>query len=228
MLVNEIYQGGIRALIDYDGTIFDNMVLPTGLTLQDTVDHIIFKYGDAPLFCPEPAVMKYYIAKWSARRLPIWNRFLAASTAVYNPLENYDRNESLKRTDTWGHKITTDDDLTHGETVTTDDDLINGLIVTNSVSADNATTFQNDTKSANTGTDYRDISEVHTGTDNRDIVEAHSGTDLHQDTNRIHGNIGVMSSQDMLNQELDVIVRLDLMDFIADDWHQEFNLMMYN
>lgn len=204
MFVNEIYQGGIRALIDYDGSLFDNMVLPSGVSLQDAVDHIIFKYGDAPLFCPEPAVMKYYIAKWSKRRLPIWNRFLAAATAVYDPLENYDRTEK------------TTDDFTHGHKIKTDDDLTNGLVVTNSVSADNATTFQNDTKSANSGTD------------NRDIDEQHSGTDKRVYNSNVHGNIGVMSSQDMLNQELDVIVRLDLIDFIADDFHQEFNLMMYN
>ena len=65
MLYNELHHGGIRALIDYDDTIFNNMVLPAGVDLSDVVDHILFKYGDTPLFSPEPAVMKYYISKWS-------------------------------------------------------------------------------------------------------------------------------------------------------------------
>ena len=89
MLVNEIHQGGVRALVDYDTTIFNNMVLPSGISLQDVVDHIIFKYGDTPLFSPSPAVMKYYIGEWSRRKLPLWERYKKAIELQYDPIENY-------------------------------------------------------------------------------------------------------------------------------------------
>ena len=203
MLLNELYQGGIRAIIDADNTVFDNMVVPTGVTLADVVDRILFKYGDTPLFCPEPNVMKFYIAKWSNRKLPLWNRYKDAITATYNPIENYDRKEDSKR------------HFTHGHVVTTDDDLINGLTTENQVSADNATTYQPNTKAINSGTDYRDISEKHTG------------TDLEKFENRVHGNIGVTTTQQMLNQEFDIIPRLDLIDYSADDFKIEFCLYVY-
>lgn len=252
MFVNELYQGGIRALLDWDNTLFDNMSLPDDVSLEDVVDHIIFKYGDAPLFSPDPAVMKYYITKWSARRLSQWTRFKNAIEEEYNPLENYDRTEETTDYFTHGHKVVTNDDLTHGhkvvtgddlkhgETITTDDDLTHGHTLENQISADNASTYQPDTKSINSGIDQRDISEAHSGTDERDIDETHSGKDERdvdethsgQDkrdyNSHIHGNIGVVSSQQMLQSELDLIPMLDLLDFIADDFHSEFNIMIYN
>lgn len=299
MYVNEMRQGGVRALLDYDNTLFDNMVVPSGVQLGDVVDNIIFKYGDAPLFSPDPAVMKYYIGAWSNRRLAQWERFKEAILAEYNPIENYDRHELSETSLKYGHKITTDDDVTHGhkittnddlwhghivttdddvahgetittnddlwhgETITTDDDLTHGLTVENQISADNAATYQPDNKGINSGTDQRDTSEVHSGKDERDISEAHSGTDQRdikethsgQDqrdidethsgkderdvseshsgkditgvNSHIHGNIGVTTSQQMLASELDLIPRLNLIDYITDDFHMEFCLGIY-
>ena len=209
MLVNELFQGGIRALIAYDPTIFDNFVSPEDpdgnpIPEGDIIDRIIYKYGDAPLFTPEPTVLKYYIGSWSSRRKPLWDRYYKAILEDYDPLENYNRIEK------------TTDYLTHGETVTTDDDLTNGLTVENQISADNASAYQPDSKSSNTGKDQRDITEKHEGTDKRDY-------DSH-----IHGNIGVTTSQQMLASELDLVPRLDIIDYIADDFHAEFCLMLYN
>lgn len=180
MLVNQIYQGGIKALLAYDGTIFDGMSLPDGIELQSVVDHIIYKYGDAPLAVPDPAVVKYYITAWSARRLSLWERFKTAIELEYNPLENYDRNEDY--------------------TV----EFKPGTSYEQQLSADNATTYQPDRKTIG------------------------SGTDTTTNKGHTHGNIGVTTSQQMLTSELDLIPRLDILDMIAEDWHQEFNLMMYN
>ena len=61
MFVNEMYQGGIRAILDYDNTVFDDMVLPVDpddnpVSLDLIVDMILYKYGDSPLFVPDPSV----------------------------------------------------------------------------------------------------------------------------------------------------------------------------
>lgn len=185
MFVNEMHQGGILAIIDYDPTVFDGIELPEDedgnevASLQDIVDHILYKYGNAPLFSPDPAVLKYYITSWSNRRVKIWERFYKAISAEYNPLENYDRHEKA------------------------DDDFSPGATYEQQISADNASTYQADRKSVSSGKDQRDF-------------ESH-----------IHGNIGVTTSQQMLQAEMDIAPKLDLIDFIADDWHSEFNLMLY-
>lgn len=180
MFVNELYHGGIRALLDYDPTLFDNMVVPEDMDLSEIVDHIIYKYGDTPLFSPDPSVIKYYIGRWSARRLPLWDRYKAAVEMEYNPLENYDRNEK------------------------SDNDFTPGAVYESLVSADNSSTYQPNTQSKGSG-----------GKDN-----------THYES-RIHGNIGVVTSQQMLTAELDLNPRLDVIDYIADDFKQEFCLLMY-
>lgn len=146
MFVNELHQGGIRALINYDGTIFDSMSLPEGVELQEVVDRILFKYGDTPLFTPEPAVMKYYIKQWSKRHLNQWTKFKAAIDFKYDPLYNYDRTE------------------THSETIKHNgtDNLTLGSSIENTISADNAATYQPDNKSQNSGTDSREIDSTDT------------------------------------------------------------------
>lgn len=116
MFVNQLYSGGIRALFDYDNTIFENIELPDGIDARKVIDRIIFKYGDTPIFCPDPAVIKYYIKSWSGRRKSIWERFKEVIEAEYNPIENYDRYEKGVNT------------------------------VENTISADNATTYQPDYK----------------------------------------------------------------------------------
>lgn len=167
MLVNELHQGGIRAILAYDRTVFDDMSLPDGIDLQEVVDHILFKYGDTPLFSPDPDVMKYYIGRWSRHRLTQWERFKKAVEAEYNPIENYDRYE-------------------------TGTDTVEAL-----VSADNAYDYQADGKTIRTP-------NLHT-----------------------RGNIGVTTSQQMLESELDLIPRLDVVDYIADDFKDEFCLYVY-
>lgn len=167
MFVNEMYQGGIAALLAYDDTIFDGMQLPEGITAKEVIDAIIFKYGSTPLLHPVPAVMAYYIPKWSARRLNVWERYNTAINKEYDPLNNYDRYEEGKST------------------------------AENTISADNASEYQPDSKTIVTP-------ELHT-----------------------YGNIGVTTSQQMLEAELNIVSRLDLINYIADDFRNEFCLDIY-
>ena len=223
MLVNELHQGGIRALLAYDNTIFDDMVVPEDMDPNDIIDRIIYKYGDTPLFTPDPSVIKFYIGRWSRRRLSLWERYKAAIELEYNPIENYDRTE--KETLDHGLKVS------HTGTVT---DAPSGII-TDSIdrtteqqrSADNAATYQPMDKETNTG---KSNERTFTGyqeqrTYNND--DTNSGKDI-RDVH-VHGNIGVLTSQAMLTSEVDLIRDnlLDLIDYIADDWHAEFCLLMY-
>lgn len=221
MLVPEIHHGGIRAIIAQDSTVFDNMTLPAGIALADVVDHIVYKYGDAPLFTPDPAVMKYYIAKWSGRRLPLWNRYKAAIETQYKPLDNYNMKEKNKLTH--GKKTTYSGSVTDGTSGTIkveQDDT-----TTNSIAADNSSTFQNDSQTVldgETNTSFTNYQQTRSFTNRADTD---SGTDLTEIERS--GNIGVTTSQQMLAAELDLVPRLDLIDYIATDWHDEFCLSIY-
>lgn len=203
MFVNELHQGGINALLAYDSTIFDNMVLPSGISLDDVVNNIVLKYGNTPLFIPAPEIMKFYIERWSRKRLAQWNRFKAAIEKQYNPIENYNRTEER------------DTAFTHGHTIGSNSNSSYSDLTENKISADNSTGYQADRKSDNSGGNLTNLSETHSGEDKEKIIS------------KISGNIGVTTSQQMLTSELDLIPRLNLIDYIADDFHDEFCLSIY-
>lgn len=299
-----MHQGGIRALLDYDNTIFDLMQLPEGVDLADVADHIIYKYGDAPLFSPDPDTVKFYMGRWSKRRLPLWNRYKAAIEAEYDPIENYNRHEitTLSKTGTidrdgtnsdvgsgsdsttrsgseelaktgseemakTGSETSTrngEDELSYsGSKTTTKDDT-----TTREVSAFNSGTYDPDNQETLDGeevesftnrrdtrtytdledeysfnnrkdtttfsnrkdtTTYNNITDQTTygGTTTHNIDESQTFNTTDSTTSTISGNIGVTTSQQMLEQEFEVIKKLDLIDYIATDWHQEFNMMIY-
>lgn len=227
MFVNELHQGGINALLAYDSTIFDNMVLPSGISLDEVVDNIVLKYGDTPLMIPAPEIMKFYIGRWSSKRIAQWNRFKVAIEKQYNPIENYNRTEKRTSTTDYGHNITSGESITHGHKVKTDDDLTRDLTTENQISADNASTYQADRMEINGGRDQRDLTEQHSGVDSSTGSETHSGKDSETIDSQISGNIGVTTSQQMLTSELDLIPRLNLIDYITEDFHQEFCLSIY-
>lgn len=215
MLFNELHQGGIRALLDWDDTLFDGMVLPDDINDNDTkkliVDDIILRHGDTPLFIPEPTVMKYYITSWSTRMLPIFTRMYAACTAEYNPIENYDRTEDRSETkkDTMGNTRTLNTSTATTGTNTTED----------SVSAENVTTFSPDTRSVQTP----NLTEADSGT----IGDSGNYNGSLTIKSTIHGNIGVTTSQQMLESELQLVPKLDMIRIISDSWAAEFCLAVY-
>ena len=215
MLFNELHQGGIRALLDWDDTLFAGMILPTGFDTEENrkliIDDIILRHGDTPLFIPEPSIMKYYIQSWSIRMLPVFTRMYAACTAEYNPIENYDRQEDRTETteDTMGNTRTLDTSTATTGTNTTEE----------SVSAENVNTFEPDNKTVQTP----DLDVADTGTITDDGSYDGSLTiDSH-----IHGNIGVTSSQQMLEQELELVPKLNMVRIISDSWAAEFCLAVY-
>ena len=235
MLVNELHHGGIRAVLYWDPTVFDNMQLPDDIELQDVADHILFKYGDTPLFVPDPAILKYYIGQWSKRRLPLWKRYKDAIEAEYNPLENYDRQEDV--TTTRNNKLTKSGTISDAHTGTTTDTHTgsvtteNSGTVTDKRAADNSSGWENYDQQV-PDTKVEATNDLTDETTHNDTIERTLGTTDTENggekiIGRIHGNIGVTTSQQMLTSELDLIPRLDLIDYIVDDWHAEFCLAMY-
>lgn len=217
MLFNELHQGGVRALLDWDPTLFDDMVLPEGLDDEDGVvrklitDDIILRHGDTPLFIPEPTVMKYYIQSWSLKMQPVFQRMWNACLAEYDPIENYNRSEY--RTET------TEDTMGNTRTLDTATDTTGTNTTENSVSAENVSTFEPDNKTVETP----DLNVADTGTITDD--GSYDGS-LTIDSN-IHGNIGVTTSQQMLEQELALVPKLDIIRIISDSWAAEFCLAVY-
>lgn len=217
MLFNELHQGGIRALLDWDPSLFDDMVLPEDLDDEDGIvrglikDDIILRHGDTPLFIPEPSVMKYYIKSWSTKMLPVFTRYYNACMIEYDPIENYNRNESTTISKSYSIGNTRTLNTSRGTTGT--------YTTEESVSAENVTTYSPDTKT----TETPNTSVADTGT------IADQGANVGSDTisGNIHGNIGVTTSQQMIESELALVPKLDIVRIISDSWAAEFCLAVY-
>lgn len=233
MLFNELHQGGIRALLDWDDTLFDGMVLPEGLDDEEgtvrklIVDDIILRHGDTPLFIPEPTVMKYYITSWSARMLPVFTRMWDACTIEYDPIENYNRNENATISKGNTRTLNTTEGTGNTRTLNTSTGTTGTYTTENSVSAENVTTFSPDNKTVETPN--TSVADTGTITDQGAITNTGTIADQGADviSSNIHGNIGVTTSQQMLESELALVPKLDIIRIISDSWAAEFCLAVY-
>lgn len=215
MLVNQLHQGGTRALLDFDNDLFANFTLPDEITAEETrdliIDQILLDHGDAPLAYPDPAIMKYYIGVWSKRMGPLWVRYYNAITAEYNPLENYDREED--------RTVTRDDESGNTRTLNTQQEFTGTVTTENTVSAENVSVYEPDNRTVETPNTQ--IADTGTVTD----AGTFDGSEIEH--SRVHGNIGVTTSQQMLISELDLVPRLDLIKYISDNYAAEFCLGVY-
>lgn len=92
----------VYGLWEWDNTLFDNMVLPEGLTdhRQDLISEILLDCSDFSLLYPDFDFMKMLIGVWSRNEQRIWEKMLESELIEFNPIENYDRYETLSRTTT--------------------------------------------------------------------------------------------------------------------------------
>lgn len=215
MLVNQLHQGGTRALLDWDNDLFANFTLPDEITAEETrdliIDQILLDHGDAPLVYPDPDIMKYYIGVWSKRMGPLWVRYYNAITAEYDPLENYDREED--------RTVTRDDETGNTRTLNTQQAFTGTVTTENTVSAENVSVYEPDNRTVETP----NTQTADTGT----VTDAGTFDGSEIEHSRVHGNIGVLTSQAMLLSELDLVPRLDLIKYISDNYAAEFCLGVY-
>lgn len=81
----------------YDNGLLDTLNLPSSFTTEEkqTIkDNIIISGAELELYYTDLNFFKYAVNVWSKKKVPVWTKQKEALEAQYNPLENYDRNES--------------------------------------------------------------------------------------------------------------------------------------
>lgn len=210
--------GGIISIMQYDPSLFDGMVLPGGIDKELVVDTIMQKYGDSPLDHEDPAYLKYYIPVWSKRNLDSWTKLFATLSFNYNPLENAMLDETTEET----RSIDRNQDRTG--TASTQNSGTTGVNKTaeHLVSAENASDYQPDNR--DTGTEQTTINQA-TGTDSTENTTEQTAETVKSTYNR-HGSIGVVTPQNMIQQEREVD-KFVIYDYIADSFRDTFCLLLY-
>lgn len=248
----------ILGLYNYDNTLFANMAYPTGFTADDKAtltNNLLMELAELEVVYPDVGFMKSAIGFWSAKEVMTWNRVYAAAQEEYNPIENYDRQESStdvtdgtrQHSGTDTSSTTVDNDVVHSGSDTTansgtDTTTNSGTdTTTNKIASYDSTVLQthdtSDLLHGHVASTQHGMSSTlshgeHIATDETVSGSMTHGEKIDDDitlthTSRIHGNIGVTTSQQMLEQELLVAPKLNIMNYIIESFKNRFCLMVY-
>ena len=206
-------------LYSYNPDLFDGFTPPVydGAQVfdkQDFIDNLLLETEGLEVLYSDPAFMQMAIEVWCRKQMDVWEELAATMHYDYDPIENYYRREHWTDDFTHGHKK--DTDLTHGHKITMDVEDT----TTNSVTGYNGTAFADRDKSVFSNDD----TETHSGKDTTN--ETNSGTDKDVRDGYARGNIGVTTTQQMIEAQRDV-VKFNLMDYIIDDFKTRFTLLVY-
>lgn len=228
----------LTGMLNYDDTLFNGALpyIPVGIDFSVLRETIAERCDEFELIYPDLEYLKNYkIPNFFNKHQRTFTKWIEAINIQYDPLNNYDRTEeytdeehtsgsdSRSNTTTGTHSNTTGE--THDTTRTT------GGTSQNDVYAyDSASTASPKDKRTDSGTD-RDAgssSVTDSGTTGGTLSETGSNTGSKVVTHTAHlfGNIGVTTSQQMLQSQLD-ISRWNIYEQIADLFCEEMCIMIY-
>ena len=209
----------IMGMYDYDNTIFDSLTLPEGLNKATAIDEIVLECAELECLYPSVPFLKRAVGIWSATMQSSFSRVWSAMNLEYNPIENYDRQEDETTTGTRQHS---GQDVTSGSNSDTRTISDNGSVQNKIAGFDASALVDHDS-----GTSSRSGTDSTTGTDRTELTHGEKIADAGTRTSRIHGNIGVVSSQQMLESELDLIPRLNFYKYLAEEFKRRFCILVY-
>lgn len=212
----------VIALYNYDNNLFTDLSIPDALDKPSMVDLILTECADFNVLYPDPDFFKARLATWSTRKLPIWTKLYQTTQYTYDPIANYDRTET--HTETVTHTGTdansTSNTASHTGTVQTIDTNTSTESKASYDSATLATTGQ--IGNSGNSTDTNNLTDTASGYSTRTLNLA----DSVNRSIRAVGNIGVTTTQQMIEQERD-IDKFDIYDIILNDFIDAFCVQVY-
>ena len=219
----------VEGLYNYDNTLFDGFNVPEGLVKQIAIDAILMRTRELEILYPDFTYMKNRITIWSNKYQINWKKLYDTTVLEYNPIENYDRMEDWTDTDDETSTSARDNTRNTTNTVksTSTNEVMNSVNVTDQNTAFNAG-LADHAKQITEGdtTENGSITNTETGKDTENENVNGGRTGRHTRTGRAHGNIGVTTSQQMIQSERDLVV-FNLYDIIAESFIENFCLMVY-
>lgn len=214
--------------------ILGDLVLPDGLDADLVKDNLLAETAELEVIYPDAVFMQSMIGRWSAKELPIWERLYKTTLLEYNPIENYDRMEEW--TEAEDTKKNTEADATGTSRTDTDgtstkqsntDGVINDQKY---VSAYNEIEFtpterDNNTQNEKNESEQKDVGTVSVKTSAENTTDETGNRNLLR-KGRAHGNIGVTTSQQMIEAERDVAL-YNIIDVIINSFKNRFCLQVY-
>lgn len=198
-----------------DPTILDGMTIPTGLDLDTLKNNIILECAELEVLYSAPSFFRWAVDAWSLKESPTWEKMYNALQIEYNPLENYDRIEDWTETGKQDTNKTVKNKTTVSGSNTDKGDMRHFVTGYNS----NSEVLQSRDNNDNTNTNKSDATGDGAETETASRNDTRKG--------RIHGNIGVTTSQQMLKAEFDLAPEINMYNIITDSFKKRFCLLIY-
>ena len=240
----------ILGMYEYKPDLFDGFNVPEGINKENVVNNILINCAELEIIYSQPDILKMAIDIWSDSNQITWNKLYKTMTVEYNPIWNVDADVeeitqggrektgtgSDNRTVNLKDKRTVD--LHDNETINTHDNETVNITDTHSVQGFNSSNWAEASKDVKSGTDNVAHSGTdniahtgtetldHTGTDNRTLSNAETESTSGSIKTRRTGNIGVTTTQQMLEQER-AIAQFNMIEFITESFKKRFCLMIY-
>lgn len=209
----------VLGLYTADPTLFDNMSLPEGVDKTTVINAIIQDCAELEVLYASAPFMKVMIGVWSARERPTFNRIYAAESAEYDPIENYNR----KQTDTReiqhsGNDVSSGSSSGQASDTSsaTDNNLHKYAAFDSGTLADQT---RDERQTSATGSQTTSQTVQNTLTHGEKVGETF--------TSNIHGNIGVTTSQQMLESEIALAPKINTINYVVNSFKMRFCLLVY-
>lgn len=192
-------QGMDAAYHNVFGTdIFDGIEIPETVDRDTLIDRIFIRCGEFSIMHTDIEYMHAQILNFFNIHKDTFDRWCNAMAIEYDPIENYNRYEDYS-----GDGSNSGANSSNGTDSSTE---------TDTKAAFNSSSYEPYEKSVVSG------SSNMSGTNSGEYEEKH--------TSHIHGNIGVTTSQQMLQSEIE-LARFNIYKAIADLFADEFCIMVY-
>lgn len=200
----------IYGLYTFDNSIFDNLTVPEGMDKDDLVVQILTECSDFALIYPNFDFMKMLIGVWSNKEQKIWENLYLSENIEYNPIENYDRNESITRI-----VNTNAEGTSNGTALNTSGD--NGETTSGQTAYDSNTFKDTSRVQANSNSNSQSVNS-------ETVKNNSSGSETV--INHTHGNIGVTTAQQMIEGFREVS-KFCTYDYIVQSFKDRFCVQLY-
>lgn len=200
----------ILGLYKWDTTLFDLLNLPGDLDKDALVSLLVTRCATLEILYPNPEVMKNLIGLWSIQSQYTWNKLYNSMLLDYDPIANYDRTET--------HELSSrasGESRDSGEDKTENEGNTNFQVAgfnTTSGSPTLADKEKDSSESTTTTTYGRKNNNTYDKNDFETIIAK--------------GNIGVTSSQELLEQERKIAM-FNIYDEIITDFKKRFCILVY-
>lgn len=206
--------------------IFEFLSVPASIDRDELINLILMRSAPFEVQYPNATYLHAAIKTWSITHQRTFNKWADALAIAYDPLNNYDRTEEMNESGLETRDKKSRDKASANTFGATSDNTHTSGDTTNKVSAFDSSDWSNSDKSDVTSGATSNGSDLRSSESNSEAGENENSLHSKDYKLRAFGNIGVTTSQQMLQSELDIDA-WNIYEHIADLFLDEFCVLLY-